>query len=69
MKDFSSVRRYTFYQEYGNGVQEDEPNGDSVDYEDYSKLLSAYDGSVRENLALKKLLDRAHSRLDEMKQG
>lgn len=42
MKDFTAVRRYTFYTEYGNGVQEDEPEGDSVDYQDYKELLEAY---------------------------
>ena len=40
MKDFTDVRRYTFYQEYGNGVQEDEPDGDSVDYDTYVRKLS-----------------------------
>lgn len=34
-----------------------------------SKLYEAYEIQVRENLALKKLLDRAHERLDELKQA
>ena len=33
---------------------------------DYKEL---YEVTLRENLALKKLLDRAHERLDELKQG
>jgi hypothetical protein len=48
MKDFASVRRYTFYQEYGNGSQEDEPDGESVDYEDYKQLLEAYEDTKEE---------------------
>ena len=35
----------------------------------YTYLAERYDMRFRENAALKKLLERAHERLDELKQG
>jgi hypothetical protein len=50
---------------YGTYIDED---GFWVQQPDYEELFQAYELQVRENLALKKLLDRAHERLDELKQ-
>jgi len=51
----------------GYGTYVDPQFGHWVLSEDYEKLYNAYELQVRENLALEKLLDRVHKRLDELK--
>lgn len=65
MKDFSEVQRYYVNEEGQIGRSE---GGWYVEYPDYSELNEAYEEQARENAALKKLLERAHERLDELKQ-
>lgn len=52
----------------GYGTYIDNEGGFWVQQPDYDELFDVYRLQVRENLALKKLLDRAHERLDELKQ-
>ena len=70
MKDFSKTQRWDIYAigDYSNTEYEEYSEGDWVTYDDHTELLQAYEVQLRENLALKKLLDRAHERLDELKQ-
>lgn len=66
MKDFSKVIRWDIYATYAEF--EEDTVGDWVKYDDYVSVNVAYEEQVRENAALKKLLGRAHERLDELKQ-
>jgi hypothetical protein len=66
MKEFKKADSWTVGDGYGTYIDED---GWWYQREDYDDLFQAYELQVRENLALKKLLDRAHERLDELKQS
>lgn len=52
----------------GYGTYVDNESGWWYERDDYNQLFEAYELQMRENLALKKLLERAHERLDELKQ-
>ena len=70
MKDFSKTQRWDIYAvgDYSNTEYEEYSEGDWVRYEDHKGLFEVYELQVIENLAPKTLLDRAHERLDELKQ-
>jgi hypothetical protein len=65
MKQLEKADCWTVGDGYGTYVDQ---SGWWYQREDYEELFEAYELQVRENLSLKKLLDRVHERLDELKQ-
>lgn len=66
MTEIKKADSWTVGDGYGTYVDED---GFWVQSSDYDELYTAYELQVRENLALKKILERTQQRLDDMKKG